>query len=83
MNGMSAPTADTNTHQIGATSTVPQVVKPFPAFARTLALLSFVVFPAWSLIGILTRDNWTRWAFQLSQARVIIAAIAVDRKSVV
>ena len=43
MNGMSAPTVDTNTHQIGATSTVPQVVKPLPAFARTLILLFLVV----------------------------------------
>ena len=77
MNGMSAPTADTNTHQIGATSTVPRIVKPWPAYARTLSLLCFVAFPAWSFIGFLTRDNWTQWAFQLSQARVIIAAIAV------
>ena len=77
MNGMSTPTADTNTHQIGATPTVPRVVKPFPAYARTLALLCFVAFPAWSLIGFLTRDHWTQWAFHLSQARVIIAAIAV------
>lgn len=77
MNGMSAPTVDTNTHQIGATSTVPQVVKPMPAFARTLILLFLVVSPAWGLIDFLSRDNWTRWAFQLSQARVIIAAIAV------
>lgn len=77
MNDMDAPTADTDAHQIGATSTVPQVVKPFPAYARTLFLLFCVAFPAWSFIGFLTRDNWTRWAFQLSQARVIIAAIAV------
>lgn len=77
MNGMSAPTADTDTHRIGATPTVPQVVKPVPAFARTLILLFLVVSPAWTFIGILSRDNWTRWAFQLSQARVIIAAIAV------
>lgn len=77
MNGMSTPTADTNTHQIGATSTVPQVVKPWPAYARTLFLLFCVAFPAWSLIGILTGDHWTQWAFHLSQARVIIAAIAV------
>lgn len=60
-----------------ATPAVPRVVKPLPAFARTLILLFLVVSPAWSLIGILTRDNWTRWAFQLSQARVIVAAIAV------
>lgn len=77
MNDMSAPTADTNTHQIGATSTVPRVVKPWPAWARTLFLWVWVASPAWSFIGLLTRDNWTRWAFQLSQARVIIAAIAV------
>ena len=60
-----------------ATPAVPQVVKPWPAYARTLALLSFVVFPAWRFIDFLSRDNWTRWAFQLSQARVIVAAIAV------
>lgn len=77
MNGMSTPTADTNTHQIGATSTVPRVVKPWPAWARTLFLWVWVASPAWSFIGLLTRDNWTQWAFQLSQARVIIAAIAV------
>ena len=77
MNDMSAPTADTHTHQIGATSTVPSVVKPLPAFARTLILLFLVVSPAWGFIDFLSRDNWTRWAFQLSQARVIIAAIAV------
>ena len=77
MNGMSTPTADTNTHQIGANPTVPQVVKPVPAFAYTLILLFLVVSPAWTFIGILSRDNWTQWAFQLSQARVIIAAIAV------
>ena len=75
MNDMSAPTADAR--QIGATSTVPQVVKPLPAFARTLILLFLVVSPAWGFIDFLSRDNWTRWAFQLSQARVIIAAIAV------
>ena len=77
MNGMSAPTADTNTHQIGATLTVPQVVKPWPAYGYTLFLWFLVVSPAWTFIGILTSDNWTQWAFQLSQARVIIAAIAV------
>ena len=77
MNGMSASDADTNAHRMGATPAVPRVVKPFPAFARTLSLLCFVAFPAWSFIGLLTRDNWTQWAFQLSQARVIIAAIAV------
>lgn len=77
MNGMSAPIVDTNTHQIGTTPTVPQVVKPVPAFARTLILLFLVVSPAWGFIGFLSRDNWTQWAFQLSQARVIIAAIAV------
>ena len=77
MNDMSAPTADTHTHQIGATPTVPQVVKPLPAFARTLILLFLVVSPAWGFIDFLSRDNWTQWAFQLSQARVIIAAIAV------
>ena len=77
MNDMDAPTADTDAHQIGATSTVPQVVKPWPAYGYTLFLLFCVAFPAWSFIGFLTRDNWTRWAFQLSQARVIIAAIAV------
>lgn len=77
MNGMSASDADTNTHQIGATSTVPRVVKPWPAYARTLFLLFCVAFPAWSFIGRLTGDHWTQWAFHLSQARVIIAAIAV------
>lgn len=77
MNDMSVPTADTNTHQIGATSTVPQVVKPVPAFAYTLILLFLVVSPAWGFIDFLSRDNWTQWAFQLSQARVIVAAIAV------
>lgn len=77
MNGMSAPAADTNTHQIGATSTVPRVVKPWPAYGYTLFLWFCVVHPAWGFIGFLSRDNWTRWAFQLSQARVIIAAIAV------
>lgn len=34
MNGMSAPTADTNAHQIGAAPTVPRVVKPWSAFSR-------------------------------------------------
>lgn len=77
MNDMSASDADTNAHRMGATPAVPRVVKPLPAFARTLFLLFCVAFPAWSFIGFLTRDNWTRWAFQLSQARVIIAAIAV------
>ena len=77
MNGMSAPIVDTNTHQIGETPTVLQVVKPLPAFARTLILLFLVVSPAWGFIDFLSRDNWTQWAFQLSQARVIIAAIAV------
>ena len=77
MNGMSAPTADTNPHQIGATPTVPQVVKPWPAYGYTLFLWFCVVSPAWGFIGFLSRDNWTQWAFQLSQARVIIAAIAV------
>lgn len=77
MNGMSAPTADTDADRIGATPTVPQVVKPLPAFARTLILLFLVVSPAWGFIGFLSRDNWTQWAFQLSQARVIVAAIAV------
>ena len=77
MNGMSAPTADTNTHQIGATPTVPQVVKPWPAYGYTLFLWFCVVSPVWGFIGFLSRDNWTQWAFQLSQARVIIAAIAV------
>ena len=77
MNDMSAPTADTNTHQIGATSTVPRVVKPFPAYVRALFVLFCVVPPAWGFIDFLSRDNWTQWAFQLSQARVIIAAIAV------
>ena len=63
MNGMSAPDTDTRiqpssaTPTSGATPTVPQVVKPFPAYARTLGLLSFVVFPARSLIGVLTRDH--------------------------
>ena len=89
MNGMNSPDADSHirlpsatpttgaTPMTSATPTVPQVVKPFPAYARTLGLLSFVVFPAWSLIGVLTRDHSTQWAFQLSQARVIVAAIAV------
>ena len=62
---------------MGATPAVPRVVKPLPAFARTLILLFLVVSPAWGFIDFLSRDNWTRWAFQLSQARVIIAAIAV------
>lgn len=77
MNGMSASDADTNAHRMGATPAVPRVVKPLPAFARTLILLFLVVSPAWGFIDFLSRDNWTRWAFQLSQARVIIAAIAV------
>ena len=77
MNGMSASDADTDPHRMGATPTVPQVVKPLPAFARTLILLFLVVSPAWGFIGFLSRDNWTRWTFQLSQARVIVAAIAV------
>ena len=77
MNGMSAPTADTNAHQIGATSAVPRVVKPFPAYGYTLFLWFCVVSPAWGFIDFLSRDHWTQWAFQLSQARVIIAAIAV------
>lgn len=77
MNDMDAPTADTDAHQIGATSTVPQVVKPWPAYGYTLFLWFLVVSPAWGFIDFLSRDNWTRWAFQLSQARVIIAAIAV------
>lgn len=77
MNGMSASDADTDAHRMGATPTVPQVVKPLPAFAYTLFVLFCVVSPAWGFIGFLSRDNWTQWAFQLSQARVIIAAIAV------
>ena len=77
MNDMSASDADTNAHRMGATPAVPRVVKPLPAFARTLLLLFLVVSPAWGFIDFLSRDNWTRWAFQLSQARVIIAAIAV------
>lgn len=77
MNDMSASDADTNAHRMGATPAVPRVVKPLPAFARTLILLFLVVSPAWGFIDFLSRDNWTRWAFQLSQARVIIAAIAV------
>ena len=77
MNGMSAPTADTDAHRIGATPAVPQVVKPFPAYGYTLFLWFCVVSPAWGFIGFLSRDHWTQWAFQLSQARVIIAAIAV------
>ena len=69
MNGMSAPDTDTRiqpssaTPMGNATSTVPRIVKPWPAYARTLFLLFCVVSPAWS--------------FQLSQARVIVAAIAV------
>ena len=77
MNGMSTPTADTDAHRIGATPAVPQVVKPLPAYAYTLILLFLVVSPAWGFIGFLSRDHWTQWAFQLNQARVIIAAIAV------
>lgn len=77
MDDMSAPTADTNTHQIGATSTVPRVVKPWPAYGYTLFLWFCVASPVWTFIGILSRDHWTRWAFQLSQAQVIVAAIAV------
>ena len=83
MNGMSAPDTDTRiqpssaTPMGNATSTVPRIVKPWPAYARTLFLLFCVVSPAWSFIGFLTRDHWTQWAFQLSQARVIVAAIAV------
>ena len=77
MNGMSAPAADTDAHRIGATPTVPQVVKPLPAYGYTLFLWFCVVSPAWAFIGFRTRDHWTQWAFQLSQARVIIAAIAV------
>lgn len=77
MNGMSAPTADTDAHRMGATPTVPQVVKPLPAYVRALFVLFCVVPPAWGVIDFLSRDNWTQWAFQLSQARVIVAAIAV------
>lgn len=83
MNGMSAPDASSNTTPSSttptssATPTVPRVVKPLSAFWRTLALLSLVVFPAWAFIGFLTRDHWGQWAFHLSQARVIVAAIAV------
>ena len=83
MNGMSSPDATGHTRlsnataMTGATPTVPRVVKPLPAYARTLSLLCLVAFPAWSLIGFLTRDRWGQWAFQLSQARVIVAAIAV------
>ncbi len=89
MNGMNSPDVDSHTRltsatamtsatpMTSATSTVPQVVKPWPAYARPLFLLFCVAFPAWSLIGILTRDHWTQWAFHLSQARAIIAAIAV------
>lgn len=62
---------------MGTTPAVPRVVKPWPAWARTLFLWVWVVSPAWSFIGLLTRDTWTQWAFQLSQARVMIAAIAV------
>ena len=77
MNGMSASDVDTDAHRIGATPTVPQVVKPLPAYGYTLFVLFCVVPPAWGFIDFLSRDNWTRWAFQLSQARVIVAAIAV------
>ena len=77
MNGMSAPTADTGAHRRGGTPTVPQVAKPWPGYAYTLFLLFCVVSPAWGFIGFLSRDNWTQWAFQLNQARVIVAAIAV------
>ena len=66
MNDMDAPTADTDAHQIGATSTVPQVVKPWPAYGYTLFLWFLVVSPAWGFIDFLSRDNWTRWAYQLS-----------------
>ena len=64
MNGMSAPTADTDAHRIGAPPAVPQVVKPLPAYAYTLILLFLVVSPAWGFIGFLSRDHWTQWAFQ-------------------
>ena len=77
MNGMSASDADTNAHLMGATPAVPQVVKPFPAFGYTLFLLFVVVSPAWGFIGFLSRDHWGQWAFRLSQAQVIVAAIAV------
>lgn len=89
MDGMNSPDANGHTSSSGAiptgsatptsgaTPTVPRVVKPWPAYARTLFLLFCVAFPAWSLIGFLTRDHWGQWAFHLSQARVLIAAIAV------
>ena len=77
MNGMSASDADTDAHRMGATPAVPRVVKPWPAWGYTLFLWFCVVSPAWTFIDILSRDNWTQWAFQLSQARVIVAAIAV------
>ena len=83
MNGMRAPDASSNTTPSSttptssATPTVPRAVKPLSAFWRTLALLSLVVFPAWSFIGFLTRDHWGQWAFHLSQARVIVSAVAV------
>lgn len=77
MNGMSASDADTDAHRMGATPTVPQVVKPWPGYAYTLFLLFCVVSPAWGFIGFLSRDHWTQWAFRLSQAQVIVAAIAV------
>lgn len=77
MNGMNAPAADTGAHRSGATPTVPQVVKPLPGYFYTLFLLFCVVSPAWAFIGLLSRDHWTQWEFQLNQARVIVAAIAV------
>ena len=77
MNAMSASDADANTHRSGATPTVPQVVKPLPGYMYTLFLLFCVVPPAWAFIGFLTRDHWGQWAFHLSQARVVVAAIAV------
>ena len=63
--------------EVAPPPTVPQVVKPLPGYVLTLFLLFGVVSPAWGFTGFLTRDNWTQWAFQLSQARVIVAAIAV------
>ena len=77
MNGMSASDADANPHRLGATPAVPRVVKPWPGYAYTLFLLFVVVSPAWGFIGFLSRDHWTQWAFRLSQAQVVVAAIAV------
>ena len=77
MNAMSAPDADSHTRLSSANPADPQVVKPLPGYVYTLFLLFCVVPPACAFIGFLARDHWGQWAFHLSQARVIVAAIAV------